>query len=346
MGREQMEPSVSETPALPSRHQLQFLVTEDCNLSCVYCYEGHKTGRFLPPSFMCDKIRQEMETGRTEDLLVDFFGGEPFLRFDAIREVVDWFHAQKWPVARRVWFSVGTNGTLLNDARKEWLARNRADVILCLSLDGTRSAHNRNRSNSYDAVAPHLAFIRENWPQQPVKMTIGPDAIDQVYDGLLHLHSLGFEVDADVVFEDVWGEEASLRAAVHIFLRELSNLINYYAVNPQVARPKLVTRPLLQLFNSTWTPDLTFCSAGTHLVCYTAGGEEYPCMRFAPIATCSLCVGWRIHPERRVSPVRAAFSNRFAPVVGATTTRSTVATSAALPTIAGSFRLHCSPRHG
>lgn len=277
---------MSEQSAPLSRRQLQFLVTENCNLNCVYCYEEHKTGRSLPASFMCEKIRQEMETGSQGDLLVDFFGGEPLLRFDAIREVVDWFHAQHWPRTRRVWFSVGTNGTLLNDTRKQWFARNCNDVILCLSLDGTPSAHDRNRSNSYNAIAPHLSFFREYWPQQPVKMTIGPQTVDQVYEGLLHLHSLGFEVDADVVFEDVWGDEVSLASAVEIFSQELAKLVEYYAAHPGVPRPKLVKRPLVELFNSKWTRDLTFCGAGTHLICYTASGEEYPCMRFSPVATC------------------------------------------------------------
>lgn len=268
-------------------HTLQFLVTERCNLDCVYCYEKHKTGRTLSSEFIRQKIQQAMlADDQYKELSIDFFGGEPLLHFETIREVVDWFHDQRWPEStKRYRFVVTTNGTLLDEERKQWFARNRRDVILCLSLDGTPAAQNRNRSNSYDAIAPHLEFFRQCWPDQPVKMTISPQTVDQVFEGIVYLHSLGFQVEADVVFEDVWGNEESLSWAVEAFAGQLDRVVEYYAAHPELPRAKLVRRPILDLFDSGWRRDLRFCGAGKHLVCYTAGGEEHPCMRFAPVST-------------------------------------------------------------
>jgi len=298
-----------------SMRTLQFLLTEDCNLDCVYCYEKHKNGRALPAAFIQEKIHQAMVARDSyEELSIDFFGGEPLLRFDTIREVVDWFHAQAWPAhAKRYRIAVTTNGTLLNDTRKQWFARNKRDVILCLSLDGTPAAQNANRSNSYDAIAPHLDFFRECWPDQPVKMTIGPRTIDQVFDGIMHLHSRGFKVEADVVFEDVWGEEASLSAAVAVFAQQLDLLVAYYGQHPEAPRPDLVQRPIMNLFEPGPPRSRAFCGAGKHLTCYAANGEPFPCMRFTSVTTSNPLKRIEDSPDQENEECAACVFERLCP---------------------------------
>ncbi len=271
----------------PSIRQLQFLVTEACNLDCVYCYERHKTRRSLSPDFMRQKIREAMlAEDRYETILVDFFGGEPLIKFDNIRKVVEWCEAQDWAGGpKRLEYGIATNGTLLDDARKAWFSARKDRVRLCLSMDGTPQAQNRNRSHSFAKLEPHLAFFRDNWPDQPVKMTISQHTIDQVYEGVVFLHGLGFAVDADVVFEDVWGDERSLSASVESFTSQLERLATYYADHKSVPRPDILTRPITRVFSRGWSRDKTLCRTGKDLTCYTAKGEAYPCMRFSPIAT-------------------------------------------------------------
>ena len=298
-----------------SMHTLQFLLTEDCNLDCVYCYEKHKNGCSLPAAFIREKIYQAMVARDSyEELSIDLFGGEPLLRFETIREVVDWFHAQDWPEnAKRYRFAVTTNGTLLDDARKRWFAQNKRDVILCLSMDGTPAAQNANRSNSYDAIVPHLDFFRECWPDQPIKMTISPQTIDKVFDGISHLHARGFKVEADVVFEDVWGDEVSLSSAVTVFSEQLDRLVAYYAKHPEIPRANLVTRPIVDLFDSGWRRDQTFCGAGKHLTCYAANGETYPCMRFASVTTSNPLKRIEESPDKENQRCAACVFERLCP---------------------------------
>lgn len=264
---------------------LQFLVTEDCNLNCVYCYEKHKSKRSLSAQFIKEKIHTEMlQDNSYRELSIDFFGGEPLLEFDTIREVVEWFHQVKWPPSAKAYrFSVTTNGTLLDEQKKEWFSKYSNVVTLCLSFDGVREAQNRNRSNSYDDVIKHIDFFRKHWPSQPVKMTISQYTINHVYDSVVHIHELGLPVKADIVFENVWDSEEAKKEALQIYAEQLDRLVSFYYENPELPRPGVVNRHIMGFYEGRRRG--TFCGAGKHLKCWTADGQEYPCMRFSPIST-------------------------------------------------------------
>lgn len=221
-----------------------------------------------------------------KELWIDFFGGEPLLEFNTIREVVEWFVSTSWPPAAKAYrFLVTTNGTLLDDRMKGWFSAHRKHLTLGLSFDGTKDAQDRNRSNSYDSVAQHIGFFRDNWPDQPVKMTIGPETIEQTLEGVLHIHSLGLQADFDVIFEDVWGDASSKLRAVRVWTEQLDKLVLFYFEHPELQRPMVLSRNLEYLFTPKSSKPRTFCGAGKFVTSFTADGLEYPGFRFAPIAT-------------------------------------------------------------
>jgi sulfatase maturation enzyme AslB (radical SAM superfamily) len=268
--------------------ELIFVLTDKCNLNCVYCYESNKnrSDKALSAEFVKGRITDQMlaDDGSGE-LWIDFFGGEPLLEFDTIAEVVEWFVSEPWPrPAKAFRFLVETNGTLLDDRMKQWFTKHRNCVTLGLSLDGTRDAHNRNRSGSYDEVARHIDFFRRNWPLQPVKMTIGPDTIGQAYEGVIHIHGLGLQADFDVVFEDVWGDAEAERRAVQVWAEQLDKLVTFYFEHPELRRPMVLARNLERLFSRKPSGQSTFCGAGKYVTSFSPDGVEYPCFRFAPIA--------------------------------------------------------------
>jgi len=265
--------------------ELVFVLTERCNLACIYCYETHKGNNVLSSDCIKEKIVEAMlKDDGYEILSVVFFGGEPLMEFDTIREVVEWFHEMKWPIpSKKCYFQVSTNGTLLNFNMKHWFSTYRDEITLSLSMDGTKSAHDRNRSNSYDKVIQHIEFFRDNWPNQPVKMTVSAESLSELYDGVVHIHSLGLSVEPDIVFENIWGDYTTKREAVCEWINQLDLLVNFYSENPQLRRPRLLKRNLLELFNDD-PESYTFCGAGKHTMTITANGNEYPCFRFAPVA--------------------------------------------------------------
>jgi radical SAM protein with 4Fe4S-binding SPASM domain len=264
-----------------------FLLTEKCNLDCIYCYEKNKNknSKTLSVDFIKDKIRKEMSSDKISNKYwFTFFGGEPLFEFETICEVVDWFLKENWAShSKSVRFMADTNGTLLDNRMKKWFSTYRDHVTLSLSLDGTKSAHDLNRSNSYNNISRHFSFLRKNWPKQPVKMTIGPETIDQTYDGVLHIHSFGLEVEFDVLREDVWGDDESENRAVAAWTEQLQKLIAFYSLHPEIPRPKVLNQKIEMLFDTHSTENNPFCGAGKYLTCFTPDGIEYPCWRFSPL---------------------------------------------------------------
>ncbi|MBB4302740.1 sulfatase maturation enzyme AslB (radical SAM superfamily) [Rhodobium orientis] len=274
-------PAVSRSPDLDTE-TVMFLMTEKCNLNCIYCYEAGRHKNPMSAEAIRNVIVQHMNRPGPANLSIDFFGGEPFLEFETIRAVVEWFHERDWPKGHR--FTISTNGTLLNDEIKAWLAKWHRCVVPMLSLDGAPEAHNRNRSNSYDKIAPHIPFLRQYWPTQSFKMTIGPDTIGDVAAGVKHIHGLGMPVEASVIFEDVWGDAAERRSHLKTYEAQLRELVDFYAANPDLAVPQIVNRSIGALF-VTREKGERWCGAGKYMSCYTPDGASYPCHRFAPLCS-------------------------------------------------------------
>jgi radical SAM protein with 4Fe4S-binding SPASM domain len=163
---------------------------------------------------------------------------------------------------------------------KEWLYDHRDTVVLGLSLDGTRAAHNFNRSNSYDRIEPHLSFFRDTWPFQPVKMTISPQVVDQIYEGILNIYSYGLKCSANVVYEDVWsgiGRDKYLP----VFASELERLVEHFGERPSLEVPGLILDLPIQNFVAEMEKDWKWCGAGSSMKCIYVDGREFPCHRFA-----------------------------------------------------------------
>ena len=90
-----------------------FIVTQNCNLNCTYCYEHNKTKNSFDVNLAKEIILRELSIkDNYTEICFDFFGGEPFLEFDKIKEIVEFFKDRKFD--KKVYFFAGTNGTLIN----------------------------------------------------------------------------------------------------------------------------------------------------------------------------------------------------------------------------------------
>ena len=259
---------------------LTLVVTEQCNLDCVYCFEKNKSQRRMPLAVAMAAIERYLDSSSAnfDEVQIDFTGGEPLLNFALIRQVVDRVHGRSW--RKRHSFSIGTNGTLVSDKLRQWSDAHPC-VSFAFSFDGVPEAHDRNRSGSYAQLMRNLDFVKR-WPDAKVKMTIVPESIAHVAASVKHAHALGLRVAANVVFEDVWGEQK--REYLRIFDQQLAELVDFYFANPQFEPPYLVDVPLEGLLFPRGEGE-RFCGSGRNMLAVDVDGVEYPCHRFLPLAS-------------------------------------------------------------
>lgn len=154
---------------MAKRKTVSLTLTHSCNLYCIYCYEGFKDKKTMPIDIAKTALKRHLfHSQGFDEIEIDLAGGEPFLESDMIMDICEWTWQNRWP--KLYIFFATTNGTLINYKIKEWLKKNSDRIYLSLSLDGTSSMQNTNRSNSYNKI--DIQFFKENWPKQPVKMTV------------------------------------------------------------------------------------------------------------------------------------------------------------------------------
>ncbi len=137
-------------------------VAHDCNLACRYCFaeEGEYHGRRALMSFEVGKKALDFliaNSGSRVNLEVDFFGGEPLLNWDVVKQLVRYGRSREEEAHKKFRFTITTNGVLLNPEIMEFCNQEMANVVL--SLDGRREVNDRMRpfrggQGSYDVSVP------------------------------------------------------------------------------------------------------------------------------------------------------------------------------------------------
>ena len=198
----------------PDNFPLQTLVlnlTNQCNLSCQYCYEFGADKVATPagkPKFM------DFETAKASvDFLLDqsagrrgvhitFFGGETLMNFALLQKIVTYARDRAAGQGRSIDFSLTTNATLLTPAITEFLSENRIGVTV--SMDGPAELHDKlrvfaNGRGSYDIIEPRVRHLIQNHRTRPitarVTLTSGVTDIIRIFRHLkndLGFHEVGF----------------------------------------------------------------------------------------------------------------------------------------------------------
>lgn len=268
---------------------LQILLTDACNLQCSYCFEkGKLEGRKLERCVGQLILSRHLDSGRHEVVEIDFAGGEPLLAFDLIKDLVEFTHSKTWKCQHR--FSFTTNGTLFDEPMRDWFDQHSC-IQMTLSMDGLREVHNANRNDSYDQVAAIVPWYIQRSAQHgyasTAKMTLTQASIPTIFEGVAHLHRLGFErIDANVPFEGI-GTEDNLVCLLEEFAAQLDKLVYFYLDHHHLTPVSLVSLPIHKIFEKEH-PDNRWCGGGRYMLAYDTDGSAFPCHRFLPTSTGSV----------------------------------------------------------
>lgn len=246
-------------------------------MNCIYCYEQKDK---LVMSFECATrwIERCLEDKGNDFLYICLFGGEPLLQFSLVKRICEWTWKKKWPVPYT--FLLQTNGTLLTDEMKKWFVDNKERIGVCVSLDGGRETHNKNRDNCFDQI--DLDFFRSTWPSMPVKMTISKRNIGSIKDDVVWLYEQGFDIRGSnfAVGEGVFSEEDYTTIE-----EQLKLLADYYISNSSVKIAPILNIPL-HLISAPIDPERRVCNLGTDkLIVVNTDGTTSPCSFFSNVSS-------------------------------------------------------------
>ena len=155
-------------------HRVQFLilqVTQSCNLRCDYCtYSGQYKNRVHSGKSMTWELAKKSidylynHSNEVEKVRISFYGGEPLLRFDLIKQCIEYIK-EAYP-ERNTTYGITTNGTLLSGKIAEFLISNKFSVTV--SLDGSKKDHDSNRKfasngeGSFDTIINNIKEISKH----------------------------------------------------------------------------------------------------------------------------------------------------------------------------------------
>lgn len=266
-------------------------IAHDCNLACRYCFaeEGEYHGRRALMSYEVGKKALDFliaNSGARRNLEVDFFGGEPLLNWQVVKDLVKYGREQEKLHDKNFRFTLTTNGVLLNDEIMEFCNREMANVVL--SVDGRKEIHDfmrpfRKGAGSYDLVMPKFKKFAESRGQQKyyVRGTFTHHNLDFSND-VLHLAEEGFEqisVEPVVALESE--EYAIQKEDLPQILNEYDKLAAEMVKREREGRGFTFFHFMLDLSGGPCVyKRLSGCGSGTEYLAVTPWGDLYPCHQF------------------------------------------------------------------
>lgn len=219
-------------------------------------------------------IAKYLNTTEYDEVEIDFFGGEPFLEFQTIKEVCEWVWSNSW--RNKYVFFATTNGVVIHGEIKDWLRTHKDLFWVSLSLDGQRDSHNINRSNSFDKI--DLKFFKECWPDQTVKMTISKETVNRIYDNITFIHSLGYDIAGTNFAEGIDWEDTKY---IDIVAKELEKLCEFYIKHPDIKPVPLINMAIHKCAEKR--VKVKWCGCGEHMAAYETDGSRCPCTFITPM---------------------------------------------------------------
>jgi len=266
-------------------------IAHDCNLACKYCFaeEGEYHGRRALMSYEVGKKALDFlikNSGNRRNLEVDFFGGEPLMNWQVVKDLVAYGREQEKIHNKHFRFTITTNGVLLNDEIQEFVNKEMDNVVL--SLDGRKEINDqmrpfRNGKGSYDLIVPKFQKLAESRNQEKyyIRGTFTRNNLDFSND-IMHFADLGFK---QMSIEPVVGDESDPYAIreedIPKIMEEYDKLAKMIIEREKEGKGFNFFHFMIDLNGGPCVAKrLSGCGSGTEYLAVTPWGDLYPCHQF------------------------------------------------------------------
>ncbi len=266
-------------------------IAHDCNLACKYCFagEGEYHGERGLMSYEVGKRALDFlveNSGSRVNLEVDFFGGEPLMNWQVVKDLVAYGRSLEEPHNKKFRFTLTTNGVLLDEETLEFANREMSNVVL--SIDGRKEVHDvmrpaRNKKGSYDLILPKFKEVAKarNQMNYYVRGTFTHYNLDFSKD-VLHLADEGFKqisVEPVVAAPDM--DYAIRKEDVPKLLEEYDILAKKILQYKKEGKGFNFFHFMIDLEGGPCAAKrLSGCGSGTEYLAVTPWGDLYPCHQF------------------------------------------------------------------
>lgn len=266
-------------------------VAHTCNLNCAYCFasQGKYHGDRALMSFEVGRRALDFlmeNSGSRVNLEVDFFGGEPLMNWDVIKDLVAYARGQEGPRGKKFRFTLTTNGMLIDDDVIDFANREMHNVVL--SLDGRKETHDRLRvdyagQGSYERIVPKFQELvrRRGGKGYYMRGTFTHANPDFTRD-LFHMADLGFDqLSMEPVVCAPDDPAALTEADLPIVLEQYEILAKEMLKREREGRPITFYHYMLDLTGGPCIyKRISGCGSGTEYMAVTPWGDLYPCHQF------------------------------------------------------------------
>ena len=267
-------------------------VAHTCNLNCAYCFasQGNYHGERAVMSYEVGKQALDFlmdHSGTRHNLEVDFFGGEPLMNWQVVKDLVAYARSVEKERGKNFRFTLTTNGMLIDDDVIDFANKEMHNVVL--SLDGRKEVHDRYRvdyagKGSWETIVPKFQKLVASRPADKTYYMRGtfthenPDFLEDIKTML----DLGFdELSMEPVVCAPDDPAALTEEDLNIVFDQYEKLAQLMLERRKAGKPFTFYHYMLDLAGGPCVyKRISGCGSGTEYMAVTPTGELYPCHQF------------------------------------------------------------------
>ncbi|MBQ2944327.1 MAG: thioether cross-link-forming SCIFF peptide maturase [Ruminococcus sp.] len=266
-------------------------IAHTCNLNCSYCFasQGKYHGDRAVMSFEVGKRALDFlveNSGTRRNLEVDFFGGEPLMNFEVVKQLVEYARSIEKEKGKNFRFTLTTNGLLIDDDVIDFANKEMSNVVL--SLDGRKEIHDRYRvdyagNGSWERIVPKFQKLVDarggkNYYMRGTFTHANPDFLEDIKQML----DLGFsELSMEPVVCAPGDKEELTQEDLPVVLEQYEKLAELMLKHDKEGKPFTFYHYMIDLTGGPCIyKRISGCGSGTEYMAVTPWGDLYPCHQF------------------------------------------------------------------